>query len=47
MTFQDHFAALNYIRDRIKPAPRLRPEALDWSNDCKGKRNEARWLKQR
>jgi D-alanine transfer protein len=31
MTFQDHFAALNYIRDRIKPAPRLRPEALDWS----------------
>jgi D-alanine transfer protein len=32
MTFQDHFAALNYIRDQIKPAPRLRPEALDWSN---------------
>jgi len=31
MTFQDHFAALNYIRDRIKPAPRLRLEALDWS----------------
>jgi D-alanine transfer protein len=31
MAFQDHFAALNYIRDQIKPAPRLRPEILDWS----------------
>jgi len=31
MTFQDHFAALTYIRDQIKPAPRLHPEALDWS----------------
>jgi D-alanine transfer protein len=31
MTFQDHFAALNYIRDQIRPTPRLRPEALDWS----------------
>src|SRR5882724_1040213 len=31
MTFQDHFAALNYIRDRIKPAPRLHPEVIEWS----------------
>ena len=31
MTFQDHFAALTYIRDQIKPAPRLHPELLDWS----------------
>lgn len=31
MTFQDHFAALNYIRDQIRPAPRLHPEVLDWS----------------
>jgi D-alanine transfer protein len=31
MAFQDHFAALNYIRDRIKPAPRPHPEVLDWS----------------
>jgi D-alanine transfer protein len=31
MTFQDHLAALAYIRDQIKPAPRLHPEVLDWS----------------
>jgi D-alanine transfer protein len=31
MTLQDHFAALTYIRDQIKPAPRLHPEVLDWS----------------
>jgi D-alanine transfer protein len=31
MAFQDHFAALNYIRDQIKPAPRPDREALDWS----------------
>jgi D-alanine transfer protein len=31
MAFQDHFAALNYIRDQIKPAPRPHPEVLDWS----------------
>ena len=31
MALQDHFAALNYIRDQIKPAPRPHPEGLDWS----------------
>ena len=31
MAFQDHFAALSYIRDQIKPAPRPHPEVLDWS----------------
>ena len=31
MAFQDHFAALNYIRDQIKPAPRPQPEVIDWS----------------
>jgi hypothetical protein len=31
MALQDHFAALNYIRDQIKPAPRPHPEVLDWS----------------
>ncbi|HSS18377.1 MAG TPA: D-alanyl-lipoteichoic acid biosynthesis protein DltD [Candidatus Dormibacteraeota bacterium] len=31
MALQDHFAALNYIRDQIKPAPRPHPQVLDWS----------------
>ena len=31
MALQDHFAALNYIRDQIKLAPRPHPELLDWS----------------
>jgi D-alanine transfer protein len=31
MAFQDHFAALNYIRDQIKPAPPPRPKVIDWS----------------
>jgi D-alanine transfer protein len=31
MAFQDHFAALSYIRDQIKPAPQPHPEVLDWS----------------
>jgi D-alanine transfer protein len=31
MAFQDHLAALNYIRGQIKPAPRPHPEVFDWS----------------
>ena len=31
LALQDHFAALNYIRDQIKPAPRPDPQVLDWS----------------
>ncbi len=31
LALQDHFAALNYIRDQIKPAPRPHPQVLDWS----------------
>jgi D-alanine transfer protein len=31
MAFQDHFAALNYIRDQIKPAPPPHPKVIDWS----------------
>ena len=30
MTLQDHFAALNYIRNQIKPAPRPHPDVLNW-----------------
>ena len=30
LTFQDHFAALNYIRSQIKPAPQPHPELLNW-----------------
>jgi D-alanine transfer protein len=30
LALQDHFAALNYIRDQIKPAPRPHPQVLDW-----------------
>lgn len=29
---QDHFAAINYIRHDIKPAPHCHSEILDWSN---------------
>jgi len=31
MEFQDHFAALNYIRHKVKPAPQSHSESLDWS----------------
>ena len=31
LELQDHAAALNYIRHRIKPAPSRHSEALDWS----------------
>ena len=31
LELQDHAAALNYIRHRIKPAPSRRSEILDWS----------------
>jgi D-alanine transfer protein len=31
LALQDHFAALNYIRDQIKPAPRPHPQVIDWS----------------
>ena len=31
LALQDHFAALNYIRDQIKPVPRPHPQVLDWS----------------
>jgi D-alanine transfer protein len=31
MTLQDHFAALSYIRDQIKPAPPPQPKVIDWS----------------
>ena len=31
LALQDHFAALNYIQDQIKPAPRPHPQILDWS----------------
>src|SRR5262249_6219893 len=27
----DHFAASNYIRNEMKPAPRPHPQVLDWS----------------
>jgi D-alanine transfer protein len=30
LEFQDHIAALNYIRHRIKPAPERHSEVLDW-----------------
>jgi D-alanine transfer protein len=30
LELQDHFAALNYLRLKIKPAPTLRLETLDW-----------------
>jgi D-alanine transfer protein len=30
LELQDHFAALNYIRHEIKPAPRCHSEILDW-----------------
>ncbi len=30
MTFQDHFAALSYIRNQIKPSPRPHPKLLNW-----------------
>jgi D-alanine transfer protein len=32
MALQDHFAALNYIRNQIKPAPPTHPKVIDWSN---------------
>jgi hypothetical protein len=32
MTLQDHFAALNCIRNQIKPAPPTHPKVIDWSN---------------
>ena len=31
LELQDHFAAFNYIRHKIKPAPPLHLEQLDWS----------------
>ena len=31
MDLQDHFAAFNHIRRKIKSAPQCRPEGLDWS----------------
>jgi D-alanine transfer protein len=31
MALQDHFAALNYIRNQIKPAPPRHPKVIDWS----------------
>ncbi|PYK20562.1 MAG: hypothetical protein DME55_01870 [Verrucomicrobia bacterium] len=30
LELQDHVAAFNYIRHKIKPAPQFRPETLDW-----------------
>ena len=30
LVLQDHFAAFNYIRHEIKPAPRCHPEILEW-----------------
>jgi D-alanine transfer protein len=30
LVLQDHFAALNYIRHEINPAPRCHPEILEW-----------------
>lgn len=30
LELQDHFAAFGYIRHKIKPAPALQPETLDW-----------------
>jgi D-alanine transfer protein len=30
LEFQDHLAALNYIRHQIKPTPRPHPELIDW-----------------
>jgi D-alanine transfer protein len=31
MELEDHFAALNYIRDQIKSAPPPNPKVIDWS----------------
>ena len=31
LEMQDHFAAFNYIRHKIKPASQIHPEILDWS----------------
>jgi D-alanine transfer protein len=31
LELQDHFAAFNYIRHKIKPGPQCHPELLDWS----------------
>ncbi len=31
MDLQDHFAAFNHIRHKVKAAPQCRPEAIDWS----------------
>jgi D-alanine transfer protein len=31
LELQDHFAALGYIRHKIKPAPQQHPEIIDWS----------------
>ena len=31
MELQDHFAALNYIRHKVKSTPRCYPEVVDWS----------------
>ena len=31
MDLQDHFAAFNHIRHKIKSAPQRRPNAIDWS----------------
>jgi Protein involved in D-alanine esterification of lipoteichoic acid and wall teichoic acid (D-alanine transfer protein) len=31
MELQDHFAALNYIRHKIKSTPQCCPEVVDWS----------------
>jgi D-alanine transfer protein len=30
MELQDHFAALNYIRNQVKPAPPIHPKVIDW-----------------
>jgi hypothetical protein len=30
MELQDHFAAFNHIRHKIKAAPQRHPEILDW-----------------
>ena len=41
LALQDHFAALNYIRDQIKPAPRPHPQVTRLVEpDCKSKRNQ-------
>jgi len=31
LALQDHFAAIKYIRDQIRPAPPPHPQVLDWS----------------